>query len=249
MPGQSAQFIVSISLIIFSAAFLQSFSGFGFSLVAVPLITLQLQPRIAIPLLIVYSVLINLTVLLSTARHFRLRDVWLLFPSGLAGLPLGTYLLLNLNDNLLKLLIGVFIVLFGSLFLVNFSSIAATKKPIQITAGFISGILCSSISLSGPPIILFLTNKHVGKNYFRSTLAAYFLFLNLITVILYLKTGLLDREITDLIPKFLPALVAGIAVGAVIAQKVKEVRFRHFVIILLLITGVFLIISALNRIL
>ena len=55
---------------------------------------------------------------------------------------------------------------------------AARRRP-GLAAGFLSGVLTTSISVSGPPIVLWLEARGARPEEFRASLAASFLALNL----------------------------------------------------------------------
>ena len=59
------------SFIFLVSAMLQGLSGFGFSILAIPLITLFISPRMAVPVLILFSIVINIVVLYSTWKEIK----------------------------------------------------------------------------------------------------------------------------------------------------------------------------------
>ena len=67
--------------------------------------------------------------------------------------------------------------------------------------------------MSGPPVILFLSNQGVDKNTFRANLSFYFLILIIATAGVFFAGGLLTREIVGLsfflVPGMTPFSVEG----------------------------------------
>jgi hypothetical protein len=116
----------------------------------------------------------------------------------------------------------------------------------MIPIGIGSGILSGSVSIGGPPVILFMSNQGTGKEVFRASLSVYFLTLNVFTVPIYFLNGLITPEVTDYSVKFFPALVVGVIIGNLFSKKMKEKHFRKITLSLLIAMGVLSIISGLT---
>ncbi|MCF7858853.1 MAG: sulfite exporter TauE/SafE family protein [Candidatus Cloacimonetes bacterium] len=233
-------------LIFFFSAILQGLTGFGFSILAVPLITLLISPKTAVPILLLYSIIINLAVLYNTRNSVSIKNIWPFLLTGVIAMPFGTYLLVALEEAILKILIGVIILIFGFLLLMGFRKQFTKEKLAMLPIGFLSGILGGSISVSGPPLIIFLSNQNVNKNTFRGNLALYFLILNIFTLPVYLLNGLLTSEVWSYSLKFSPGLLIGVVLGNLLSHKVRESHFQQITLYLLIILGTISIISSLS---
>ena len=242
------QFFLLCSLIILASSMLQGLTGFGFSILSLPLLTLLLSPKIAVPILVLYSIIINIVVFFSARKAFELNRIWILMIFGIIGVPIGTHFLITFNDNLIKLCIGIFITVFGLLLLLGFRQKIKHEKVSMIPIGFVSGILSGSVSIGGPPVILFLSNQGVNKQVFRANLAVYFFILNIFTIPVYIYTGLISEQVLNYSIKFFPALVIGVVAGNVFSKKIKEEHFRKVVLVLLVLMGILSIVSSLKTI-
>ncbi|MCF7913213.1 MAG: sulfite exporter TauE/SafE family protein [Candidatus Cloacimonetes bacterium] len=225
------------TIIIAASAFLQGLSSFGFSILSLPLLSIYLPPKVVVPMLLFYSIIINLTVIASCWKSFSIKYIWILLCGAVLGLPLGTYLLLILDDHSLRKGIGVFVVVLSLILLSGKRWKMKREKTSQLIIGFFSGILSGSVGISGPPIILFLSNKGVSKDEFRANLSGYFFLLNLFTIPVYYLNGLLTKEVLHYSLNWAPALIAGVAAGTFFARKIKPEKFGRLVLILLLLTG------------
>lgn len=240
------EFYIFGSLIFLASAMLQGFTGFGFSILAIPLITLFISPKTAIPILVIYSVVLNILVFWSARKAFDLKKIWVLMISGVIGVPIGTRLLIALNDNILKLFIGILITVFGTLLLLGFRKSIKREKLSMIPIGIGSGILSGSVSIGGPPIILFMSNQGTNKEIFRANLSVYFLTLNIFTVPVYFLSGLITKEVTEYSLKFFPALVIGVIIGNLFSKKMKEKHFKTITLSLLIVMGILSVVSGLK---
>lgn len=235
-----------IGLIFLLAALLQGLTGFGFSILAVPLLTLFISPKIMVPVLLLYSIVINIVVFSSCWRSVELKRILILLIFGILGMPLGTHLLVVLPDNYLRIGIGFLILGFGLLQLLGFKKKFKQNSMVTAPIGFASGILSGSISMSGPPIILFLTNQEVGKHVFRANLAAYFFILNIFTIPVYIMNDLLTKTVLNISLKYLVALLTGVFLGNYISHKIKDTHFRKVTLILLILLGILSVLGGLS---
>ena len=100
--------------------------------------------------------------------------------------------------------------------------------------------------MAGPPVILFFTNQGMRKQVFRANLAAYFVFLNTITIPAHAASGLITGEVLRYALLFLPTLVAGKVLGSFLSRKVPEALFHRVVLVVVLCSGLLSITSGLG---
>jgi uncharacterized membrane protein YfcA len=210
------------------AALTQSTAGFGFSLMLVPLLSLLIGPKDTVVTANVLSFVLDVA-LLSRLRHlveWRLGST--LFAGALAGMPFGLLVLIWLSPAGLQVLIAVMVILF-TLLLIRGVRLQDSGRAGDICAGIISGILNTSTSMSGPPVVLYLQGKEVPQLRFRATLTAYFGAISLIAVGLLSATGHFNRTVGTASILAIPALVAGGYVGNWLHYRVPERLFRRLI--------------------
>jgi uncharacterized membrane protein YfcA len=104
-------------------------------------------------------------------------------------------------------------------------------------AGFASGALTTSISVSGPPIVLWLEARGARPAEFRASLAASFLALNLAgAIVLLVAEGSGALDVGTVLP-LLGLVAAGYALGAVAFRRIDQERFFTAVLALVVCTG------------
>jgi uncharacterized protein len=109
--------------------------------------------------------------------------------------------------------------------------------PPSWAVGLTSGVLTTSISVSGPPVVLWLEARGAGPEEFRATLAASFLALNLSggAVLLAAEGGAAFD--LGLMGPLLALVVAGYALGAAAFRRLDAERFFGVVLGLVVVTG------------
>ncbi|MFC0472270.1 sulfite exporter TauE/SafE family protein [Halalkalibacter kiskunsagensis] len=225
-------------LIMFLSAVVQGTTGFGFALTSMPLLTILLSMHTVVPIMVVFGLCSNILILIKVWSHVKFKKTWLFIASSVIGVPLGTYILLIIDQNTLKIITGFLIVLFALALWRGYSLKIKNEKLALIPVGFSSGLLNGSISLSGPPVVLFLTNQGENKTAFRANLTSFSLILNIITIATFFVGGLINKEVMTYVFWFFPALFVGTFLGIKIASKVEQALFRKITLGLIIISGV-----------
>ena len=92
------------------AGFVQGLSGFGFGLTAMSLWAWTLEPQLAAPLAVFGALTGQVIAAVSVRRGFNLQRLLPFIAGGLAGMPLGVYVLPRLDVPLFKGLLGLLLV-------------------------------------------------------------------------------------------------------------------------------------------
>ena len=213
-------------------AAVQSATGFGFALVLSPALFAVMEPAEAVTVLLALGAALNLLVLVERhdARWSRLPP--LILPA-LPGLALGAAVLAALSRGPLQIGVGLAVIAAGLWQLRD--GAAAARVPATV-AGFLSGLLTTSISISGPPLVLWLEAQALRPAEFRATLAAAFLALNIAG---WAVLGIAGDATADLGELFvlLGIVLVGHALGVLAFRRLDHERFYRLVLMLVLVTG------------
>ena len=137
--------LIVVGAAVFIAAFMQVVAGFGFALLAVPLMTLAIEPKVAV----VVSTLTGVFVTSWQAYKDRaIANRSLVKPMTIAayvGMPLGLLVFITVDDDVLRLLLGI-AVLIAVVLLAMRVNLHHVGPHLDYGAGFISGVLATSLS-------------------------------------------------------------------------------------------------------
>jgi uncharacterized membrane protein YfcA len=233
-------------LIILTAGFIQGLTSFGFALISMPFLARIIPLQEAVPIVVLLSLCTNIVVLMNSRKHVDIKKIWILIISSLIAAPLGTYLLIYLNANLLKVFTGILIITFSVILLIGKSYPVRNEKIAFVPVGIMSGLLNGSISMSGPPVALFLSNQSVSKDKFRANLTAYAIILNIITICTYIYSGLLTQEVIKFTTWFVPRRFVGVFRGTKAIKKLDDGLFRKLALSIIIISGSWTIVSTLK---
>jgi uncharacterized membrane protein YfcA len=235
-------------------ASIQSATGFGFALVLSPALFAVLEPVEAVTSLLALSLVLNLLVLFEGGRpeHVDWRALAPMLVAALPGLALGAWALTVLSKDALRVTVGIAVILAAawqlrqrkgrssgpSLGTDEPSSHRRLPPVVGWAVGFSSGALTTSISINGPPIVLWLEAHRVRPEEFRASLAASFLALNMIggaVLVAAEGSGTLDAGV---VLPLLALVVVGYALGTVAFRRLDRERFFTIVLGLVACTGV-----------
>jgi len=230
--------ILLFSIIASLGALVGAVAGFASALVAVPLLTLFLPPKVAVPAFTLVTLLINLMVTYEARRHLIWNRITVLMLAGTVGTLVGAYSLAHLPTGAIRLIVSVVTLGFGLLFLMKVPIRLSEGKSVEVVLGLMSGWLGGCVSQSGPPVVFLALARGWAKDAFRGNLMAYFFVINIISVIAYWRFNLLTKtSITYSIFALFPALLMSV-IGIWIKNRVNEATFRVTVLITIIVVGV-----------
>ena len=238
--------LLLVAFIVLVTSTLKGLTGFGFALTSLPLLSLFISPKEAVPLITVCSVFLDGYTLYEAKKSVQYREIITLVVSGIIGMILGTYFLISLDSQVLRLAIGVITVLFAAASIKGVRWEISNTKLASIPVGLISGVLGGSMSISGPPIVLFFNNQRVEKTIFRANLIAYFFSLYVATVPAYVLGNLITIDLLTTSAIMVPIIFFGATLGIRLSRKVNEDVFKRITLLLVLASGILAIFSVLN---
>jgi len=228
--GTGALLVIVASVMV--AAMVQAVSGFGFALLSVPLMTLAVDVHTAV----IVSTLTGVVVTTSLAWHLREHaDLVLarrLAAAAYAGMPLGLAVFLVVGEQTLLRLLGLAVVV-AVVLLVAGVDLSRRGRGLELGAGFISGVLSTSVSTNGPPIVFALQCRRLGADAFRGTITMVFALSNLGAIAAFLLAGEVTVDGVRASALSVPALLVGQALGRPLRPRLQGEPFRWLVLAML----------------
>ncbi|MCL4240879.1 MAG: sulfite exporter TauE/SafE family protein [Dehalococcoidia bacterium] len=237
---------LAIILLAAIAACIQALSGFGFSLFIVPFLAVIIGPKDTVVLANFLSMTVNVIQFPRLRHSIERRTASILTVGSFAGMPVGLAVLLLVNPTALKVIIAVAVIVF-TLLIMRGLRIHGAGTPGDLATGFASGILNTSTSMSGPPIVLYLTGQRLSPAFFRGTINAFFLATSIGAVALLLVSGSVKPWVVGAFLLAMPAAEAGRILGNRLFDRIDEARFRRLVYAILLLSATVALASAIPR--
>ena len=228
------------------AALIQSMTGFGFALLIVPPLVLLLGPREAVVLANVLGTAIAAVMLLGLHREVQWKTASVLIGASVLGLPVGLLALTQLDPDVLQVLIAATVIVFTVLLIRGYSLGSRITLQGSLAAGIFAGVLRTSTSMAGPPVVLYLQGTRMPSGVFRSTITAFFFLSGLAGVAVFTIEGTLDARLGLTGLAATPAVLAGLLIGARLYERVGEARFRGVVFAVLIASALLAIAGAIS---
>jgi uncharacterized membrane protein YfcA len=229
--------LLAVTVIICIAAVLQSISGFGFSLLAMPLLSIFVDIQDAVVIATLCGIFTNAVHL---KKDLQLVDQAIARRSSLSafiGMPLGVVVLSVFSATQMRAIIGAVIVVLVFLMMRNFV-LKTENTKVDIVLGAFSGLLATSVSTNGPPLVFLLQSKQLDPWRLRATLAYVFTISGCASFIVLMIAGKGSFESFQYALLSLPAMYLGTVVGRKARQRVTQEAFKRLMFVLLLATAV-----------
>lgn len=240
IPMDLALFFVATLL----GALVNGIAGFAFGLIASAIWLHAITPAQSAALIAAFAIVIQGTTLWKFRHAVKFSRLVPFLVGGALGVPLGGYVLRWASPSHMRMFVGVALVLFSL-----YSLVRPKLRPVQGgtvaegLVGGVSGFLAGSTGLAGIPIVIWATLRGWSKDEQRAVMPVASLIFAM-TLAWLGSTGMVKIDTVRLFLWGLPALALGTWIGFELYGKLNEASFRTVVLILLLISGLALLPSA-----
>ena len=225
-------------LIIFLAAIVRGFSGFGFSLLSITALSLIYAPAEIVPSIFMLELAASLNLLPSIWKDIHWPSLGPLTLGCLIATPIGVWFLAHIAPAPMQLALAIFVLVATALLWKGFA-LKRMPGPIASTmAGAASGLSNGAFGIGGPPVILFYFSSPAGVAAGRASLVAFFLATDIIGLANQSYQGLITWDSAYRALAYLPALLIGVWIGARSFKSVDQALFRKIVLALLAVMAV-----------
>jgi uncharacterized membrane protein YfcA len=239
-----AQTIAVIGVLLFSSLVRSTF-GFGDALVAMPVLAVLLGLRTATPLVALVGTTLAGVMLVRNLRDVDLSSTWRLVLGGLAGIPVGLFLLKGVVEEPLKIVLALVILGFALYNLTRPRLITLRTERAAPAFGFLSGLLGGAYNTSGPPVLIYGTLRRWNPESYRSTLQGVLFGTSLLVLTGHAVTGLWTTEVLRLYLLALPGAALSLGTGVLLHRAIPEGKFDVCVYLILVLAGGFLLLKTL----
>ena len=176
-------------------------------------------------------------------RGFDLRKLLPLVIGGLAGVPLGAFLLQWLDPTLFRFTLGLFLLVYCPVMLMLPPDYSWPHggRIADGASGFAGGVLGGLAGISGPVPTLWTTLRGWDKDTQRGVLQAFNIAMHMATLTVYTLSGGITREVLVMFAWIAPALAIPAVLGVLLFRRLAARTFRRLILLLLLVSGLTLV--------
>jgi uncharacterized membrane protein YfcA len=220
------------------ASVLRSFTGFGFALAAMPVLSLFLQPTEAVVLSAALSLTLGMVSLRSFWGVISPREFAPLVSMSLPGTVIGTALLSTMSVAFFQLCIGLSVLMACIGITVARPSHGPQHPMIGWGVGLLSGLMNGAMAIPGPPVIVYALYTEREPRRSRALMMGFFSISAALALASYGVSGMIDLHLAGYILLALPALYAGDKLGARLFLRHGDALYRRIALVALGTLGV-----------
>ncbi len=226
-----------ITLIVFLATLTQAAVGFGLALVSMPLLAAVVGIRTATPLVALIAAVAELVILGRYWRSIQFQSIKPLIISSVIGIPLGVFILREVDEAIITPILGVVILGYALYALFSPRLPRLAGRAWAYGFGFIGGILGGAYNTSGPPVIIYGSCRRWPPDEFKGNIQGYFIPITLLALAAHGVSGNYTTAVWQNFLWAIPGIILGLIGGFFISGRLDPGRFRKIVLILLVILG------------
>ncbi|WP_233256176.1 sulfite exporter TauE/SafE family protein [Falsiroseomonas bella] len=225
------------------AGVMRGYSGFGTAVLLAPAYSVLWGPRIGVPVMLLMELFVSMQLL---PKAFGQADRRVMLPIGGAAVlftPLGAFILLTADQDLLRRFIGGFVLVFGLLLSSGWRYHGSRPLPLNLAVGSVAGMLKGATGISGPPVILYLLAGPEEAKRHRANLILFFAVISVISVIPPALGGLVGWTVLAKVVLLLPVLLLCVPVGARLFHVIPDRWYRRLALAFLVTTGLITVLA------
>lgn len=230
------------------AGFVQGLSGFAFGLVAMSFWVWAVDPKVAATLTVFGGLLGQLIAAFSVRRGFKWNQLLPFVLGGIAGIPVGVWLLPLVDANTFKIGLGVILLIWcpAMLFAQRIPKIDAGGKLADAVAGLAGGVLGGFGGFTGVIPTLWCVLRGFPREEQRAIIQNFNLAMLIVIMGTYIATGLVTKATLPLFAIVAPAMLIPTFLGTRMYKGISDLRFRQIVLGLLTASGLMMLTSGLS---
>lgn len=239
-------FILALSLIVFWSSIVHGSIGFGFGMLATPLLALFTDMQTAIIYLLLPTMMVNILSILSEGKFFQaLKKFWFIIALMVIGSCLGTFLLIYFQTEFFKLLLAFIILIYLLQSFVKIEASFVSKHPKASTygLGIFGGILSGLTNVVAPLMIIYTLELKYSRKDTVQLSNLCFLFTKIGQLFVFLSFGSFTLDTFEGSLIAVGVILLGMFLGIKIKKLIDAKFYTKILKILLFIIACILIIN------
>ena len=245
--GLTVGSVLFAGAVVLAAGFFQSAAGFGFALLAVPLLSLAMPPQTAVVIVFLHGTASSFLTAAHRREEVDRPEAARLTAGAVVAMPLGALILVTASAGALRLALGI-VTCSAAVYMLLPSTRRRRDLVVRpwatYTVGALSGILNTALATNGPPLVVYLRARGMGQGPFRATISVVFIVSSVVGLGILLATGAVHATAVHYYVLTLAPALVGWATGNATAPRLRHHHFVRLVDLLLLVSGLLAITKA-----
>ncbi len=230
-------------LILFLACIVSGLVGFGSNILALPFLSLFLDVKTIVPVLVLTVLCNGIPRLLTQYRSVNLLTYLYMLPLAALGGVCGVHLVHMLHEGWMKLLLSILMLLIavrGLHDLHKSDRIPVNRNknnPLYAVIPFLGGIMQGAFACGGPIFNIYILLKLQKKEEIRATQFAIGATSASFIALQYLMSGAYQGQTLHFLFLLIPAVLLAYVVSEHIFKRINGQQFLHLVYVVLILAG------------
>lgn len=216
------------------AGFMRGFVGVGSGMLMAPIFAIIFGPVDTVAIIIMMDLAVTLQLLPSVKGYIEWRVIVPMGIAAIAFMPLGRWLLLNVNADMMTHVIAWIVMIFVVVLMIGWKYDGEKRLGTTIAVGAVSGVMIAATSLGNPPVILYLLSSRKDRAVNnRANFTGYFAITLISLFSIMLLTDMINRSAIINAAVFLPIFMFTAWLGSKYFTRSSEKKYRGFALALL----------------
>ena len=241
----SLEVIIFAPLIVLLANIVFGISGFGLTLIAIPLLAHLFPIKFVIPMVVLLDVVASLRQATKLRSGVYKQELVPLLPFMLAGMGAGAFLLIRLPAEILLMGLGILVLVYGVYYVLRHDSVFRLARWTAVPIGLFAGTISALFGVGAPLYVMYLTGRGATPDHIRATMPVIFSFTTVGRIVLFAATGLFSESVLLTAAALLPVTLLGLYLGNRLHLNLSRNHVVRIIGALLVLSGFSLVLRAL----
>lgn len=241
---------VSLALVVAPIAVLAAYvifavSGFGSTLIAIPLLAHLFPLKFAVPVVVILDAVASFSQGFHLRHGLSRRDVLPLLPFLVAGMLIGVSILVSVPGGVLLPVLGAFVAAYGLYYAIRKESAFRFGRWMAAPFGLLGGTTSSVFGVGGPFYVMYLAGRGSSPEQIRATMPVIFMFTTVGRIVLFAIAGLMTQDVLITAALLIPVMFIGLWCGNRLHLNISREHAVRVIGTLLTLSGISLLLRSL----
>ena len=223
-----------------AAGLMRGFAGFGSAMLMAPIFAILFGSSDMVVTVVAIELIVSLQLFPQGRAHADWKLLTPLSVAACAAMPVGVWLLANVDKNTIVTVVSGIIVAFVLLMWSGWRYRGRRSMVATAVVGGLSGAMMATTSVGGPPVLIYLLSGNDPIEVNRANIVTYYFLTQFLLIVIVLATGVAGIDALVRAVVLFPVMTLGAWIGARAFRGLASERlYRNVALSILFATGVF----------
>jgi uncharacterized membrane protein YfcA len=216
---------------------MRGFAGFGSAMLMAPIYAILFGPAEMVAIICMIELPVGLQLLPGALKQAEWRFVGPMSAAAILFMPIGGWLLVNLDPEALKRGVAAIVLLFAFVLLSGWRHRGRKSLPVACSLAALSGAMMATVGIGGPPVLLYMLSGPDSAAVNRSNIIVYFAATGLFLLMVVFAAEVVGLSALWRAVLLTPPFKLSAWLGARLFRQSSETLYRRIALIFLLGVG------------